>query len=85
MERKRHLGNDVVVVVFREPGKEAFDVSMIHSQFNCVFIVVSPHGSGGYRVGVTCKAGIPFFGPRIPRGGASCCRCGGACFAADSV
>ncbi len=44
LERKRHLGNDLVVVIFREPGKEAFDVSQIHSQFNCVFIVVTPHG-----------------------------------------
>ncbi len=69
LERKRHLGNDVVIVVFRERGDVPFDVSQFHSQFNHVFVVVSPLGAKGYRVGVTCKPGVPFFGPRIPQGG----------------
>ncbi len=70
LERKRHLGNDVVIVVFRERGDVPFDVSQFHSQFNHVFVVVTPLGAKGYRVGVTCKPGVPFFGPRIPQGGA---------------
>ena len=69
LERKRHLGNDVVIVVFREPGSKPFDVSQFRSQFNHVFVVVSVHGAKGYRVGVTSKPGVPFFGPRMPAGG----------------
>jgi hypothetical protein len=69
LERKRHLGNDVVIIVFRDPGSEPFDVSKMVNQFNHVFIVVSVHGAKGYRVGVATKPGVPFFGPRIPQGG----------------
>lgn len=34
-----------------------------------LILASSPHGSGGYRVGVICKSGVPFFGPRLPAGG----------------
>jgi hypothetical protein len=39
VERKRHLGNDVVVIIFKE-GPGAFDPLCIKSHFNHVFIVV---------------------------------------------
>jgi len=40
--RKRHVGNDVVVIVFRDEGCiEALDVSDFCSQFNHIFVVVS--------------------------------------------
>ena len=39
VDRKRHLGNDVVIVVFKE-GDDPFTPLMIHSQFNHVFVVV---------------------------------------------
>ena len=40
LERKRHLGNDVVVIIFKE-GDQVFDPSCIHSEFNHVFVVIS--------------------------------------------
>ena len=39
VERKRHLGNDVVVIIFKE-GNQPFSPKIIRSHFNCVFIVV---------------------------------------------
>lgn len=34
VERKRHLGNDVVMLVFREGDNEPFSPKCIRSQFN---------------------------------------------------
>jgi len=39
VERKRFLGNDVVVVVFKE-GEQPFSPQFFRSHFNCVFIVI---------------------------------------------
>src|SRR3990167_6954481 len=39
LERKRHLGNDVLIVVFKE-GNHKFDPSCIHSDFNHIFVVI---------------------------------------------
>jgi hypothetical protein len=38
LERKRHLGNDVVVIVYKE-GTTKFDPSCIRSEFNHIFFV----------------------------------------------
>lgn len=72
LERKRHLGNDVVLIIFWE-GDGEFDPTMIKSQFNHVFIVVSLDTSSipelgkiRYRVNVTCKQGIPRWEPYLP-------------------
>ena len=34
VERKRHLGNDVVIIIFREADNEPFSPLWFHSQFN---------------------------------------------------
>jgi hypothetical protein len=34
VERKRHLGNDVVIVIFREGPNDPFTPLIIRSQFN---------------------------------------------------
>lgn len=39
LERKRHLGNDVAMIVYKE-GNQKFDPTCIHSMFNHIFIVV---------------------------------------------
>jgi hypothetical protein len=71
VERKRHIGNDVVVVVFNESG-EPFDPSVLTSHFNHVFCVVvpqplSPDGADAaqrtYRVAFASKLGVRPFGP----------------------
>jgi len=39
LERKRHLGNDVVVIIFKECD-EPFNPAWIRSEFNHIFCVV---------------------------------------------
>eukprot|EP01091_Cochliopodium_minus_P011312 TRINITY_DN3170_c0_g2_i1.p1 TRINITY_DN3170_c0_g2~~TRINITY_DN3170_c0_g2_i1.p1 ORF type:complete len:810 (-),score=257.24 TRINITY_DN3170_c0_g2_i1:80-2509(-) len=68
LERKRHLGNDVVLVVFKE-GNVPFDPSIIHSQFNHVFIVVEKIKNNSnktqYKVGLSCLPSVPKFSPAL--------------------
>ena len=42
LPRKRHIGNDIVTVVFQEPGALPF-IPNIRSQFQHVFIIVRAH------------------------------------------
>lgn len=74
VERKRHLGNDVCMVIFREEGcTEPFTPLKIRSQFNHVFVVVQPDRSSGalqYRIAVINKLGVAPFGPALPVPGA---------------
>ncbi len=69
MERKRHLGNDIVVIVFLEgDGSVPFDPNLIKSEFNHTFIVVQPRGAG-YRVACVYKAGVEQCNPFVPAPG----------------
>ncbi|KAM6159488.1 signal-induced proliferation-associated protein 1 [Erethizon dorsatum] len=71
--RKRHIGNDIVTIVFQEPGSKPFCPTTIRSHFQHVFIVVrahepcTPHTS--YRVAVSRTQDTPAFGPALPPGG----------------
>jgi len=77
VERKRHLGNDVVLIVFIEnDGTEPivqFDPSNIKSQFNHVFIVVQVDHSQpqsevvNFKLSISSKEGVPPFGPDYPQ------------------
>lgn len=68
--RKRHIGNDIVTIVFQEQGALPFTPRMIRSHFQHVFIVVRVHepctGHTTYSVAVSCTKDIPPFGPFIP-------------------
>eukprot|EP01122_Echinamoeba_exundans_P012820 TRINITY_DN5475_c0_g1_i1.p1 TRINITY_DN5475_c0_g1~~TRINITY_DN5475_c0_g1_i1.p1 ORF type:complete len:546 (-),score=122.39 TRINITY_DN5475_c0_g1_i1:265-1902(-) len=78
LERKRHLGNDIVCVIFLEEDANSdvehfFDPSWLHTGFTHVFFVVSPDremtkktGVTHYRLAVACHSGTTPFGPRIP-------------------
>jgi len=73
IQRKRHIGNDIVCYIFLD-GKSKFDPATIVSQFLHVFIVVQPlqpeESLGiGYRVTVVTKTDVPVFGPSLPRSG----------------
>ena len=72
VERKRHLGNDVVLIVFKE-GNTPFDPKCIRSHFNHIFVVVQVHSKTPektfYRVGVATKGGVEPFGPNLPLDG----------------
>ena len=60
--RKRHVGNDIVTIIFQEPGAKAFTAKTIRSHFQHVFIIVRllPPESGG-RSGIPGRegSGIP--------------------------
>ena len=38
--RKRHIGNDIVTIVFQEPGALPFSPRTVRSQFQHVFVIV---------------------------------------------
>jgi len=69
VERKRHIGNDIVVIVFRESGAPPFDPSVIKSHFNMVFLVVTPvkarSGTTHYHVALASNDSIKAFGPAL--------------------
>ena len=59
LERKRHLGNDVVVVIFKE-GDLLFRPDCLRSEFNHVFIIVQKVGVDEdghtlYKLELSCK------------------------------
>ncbi|KAF4517375.1 hypothetical protein B566_EDAN009803 [Ephemera danica] len=68
LQRKRHIGNDIVALVFQEENTP-FAPDMIASHFLHVFLVVqpvSPPPHVRYRVTVAAREGVPSFGPPLP-------------------
>ncbi|XP_076817370.1 uncharacterized protein LOC143462939 isoform X2 [Clavelina lepadiformis] len=69
--RKRHIGNDILTIVFQEPGSEPFTPKYMRSHFQHVFIVVRAvnpcTNDTCYRVALTRSRHIPRFGPPIPQ------------------
>lgn len=41
--RKRHIGNDIVTIIFQEPGALPFTPQNIRSHFQHVFVIVRVH------------------------------------------
>uniref|UniRef100_A0A9J8BHL4 Signal-induced proliferation-associated 1 like 1 n=1 Tax=Cyprinus carpio carpio TaxID=630221 RepID=A0A9J8BHL4_CYPCA len=68
--RKRHIGNDIVTIVFQEPGAKPFSPKNIRSHFQHVFVVVRAHNPCSentcYSVAVARSRDVPAFGPPIP-------------------
>ncbi|XP_017786347.1 PREDICTED: rap1 GTPase-activating protein 1 isoform X3 [Nicrophorus vespilloides] len=69
LQRKRHIGNDIVAIVFQEDSTP-FSPDMIASHFLHAFIVVQVVDPGTpytrYKVSVTARDDVPFFGPTLP-------------------
>uniref|UniRef100_A0A672UYX3 RAP1 GTPase activating protein n=1 Tax=Strigops habroptila TaxID=2489341 RepID=A0A672UYX3_STRHB len=69
LQRKRHIGNDIVAVVFQDENTP-FVPDMIASNFLHAFVVVQlEQGSDQgtlYKVSVTARDDVPFFGPPLP-------------------
>ncbi|XP_052567253.1 GTPase-activating Rap/Ran-GAP domain-like protein 3 isoform X2 [Culex pipiens pallens] len=69
VERKRHIGNDIVNIIFVDEdsnGEETeFNPNNIKSQFTHVFAVVTRR-SRKYRLAVYCDETVPPFGPTLP-------------------
>ncbi|XP_043107963.1 signal-induced proliferation-associated 1-like protein 2 [Puntigrus tetrazona] len=70
--RKRHIGNDIVTIIFQEPGAFPFTPQNIRSHFQHVFIIVKVHNPCTehvcYSVAVARSKDMPAFGPPIPKG-----------------
>uniref|UniRef100_A0A667WN26 Rap-GAP domain-containing protein n=1 Tax=Myripristis murdjan TaxID=586833 RepID=A0A667WN26_9TELE len=69
LQRKRHIGNDIVGVVFQEEATP-FVPDMIASNFLHAFILVQVEhpcsDSTTYKVSVTAREDVPSFGPPLP-------------------
>ncbi|XP_012281715.1 rap1 GTPase-activating protein 1 isoform X2 [Orussus abietinus] len=69
LQRKRHIGNDIVAIIFQEEPTP-FSPDMIASHFLHAFIVVQvvePCGPNArYKVSITARDDVPWFGPPLP-------------------
>ncbi|XP_020363369.1 rap1 GTPase-activating protein 2-like isoform X5 [Oncorhynchus kisutch] len=69
LQRKRHIGNDIVAAVFQE-GATPFVPDMIASNFLHAYVLVQVENPGTehttYKVSVTAREDVPPFGPPLP-------------------
>ncbi|KJE93963.1 hypothetical protein CAOG_04672 [Capsaspora owczarzaki ATCC 30864] len=65
VERKRHLGNDIVIIVFQDT-KQPYSSDTVVSHQNHVVVVVSPENDQFYHVEVLAKNGVTPFRPELP-------------------
>jgi len=68
LERKRHIGNDILVVIFQD-NNTPIDLDSIDSKQNHIFVVVQPQNDQ-YRLSFARKTGVPSFSPALPQ---DCC------------
>ncbi|XP_032452405.1 rap1 GTPase-activating protein 1 isoform X4 [Nasonia vitripennis] len=69
LQRKRHIGNDIVAIIFQEEATP-FSPDMIASHFLHAFIVVQVidpcTANTRYKVSITARDDVPWFGPTLP-------------------
>ncbi|KRX60464.1 Rap1 GTPase-activating protein 1 [Trichinella sp. T9] len=69
LQRKRHIGNDIVAIIFQDDNTP-FVPDMIASHFLHAYIVVTFVDTGSstthYKVTVTARDDVPPFGPALP-------------------
>uniref|UniRef100_A0A8B9SAJ8 Rap-GAP domain-containing protein n=1 Tax=Apteryx owenii TaxID=8824 RepID=A0A8B9SAJ8_APTOW len=69
LQRKRHIGNDIVAIIFQDENTP-FVPDMIASNFLHAYVVIQlTHSTSGetlYKVSVTARDDVPFFGPSLP-------------------
>ncbi|XP_033927732.1 LOW QUALITY PROTEIN: signal-induced proliferation-associated protein 1 [Melopsittacus undulatus] len=70
--RKRHIGNDIVTIVFQEPGAKPFSPRALRSHFQHIFLVVRAHEPctprTSYSVAAVRPQDTPLFGPPLTPG-----------------
>uniref|UniRef100_A0A8C3VBA0 GTPase-activating Rap/Ran-GAP domain-like protein 3 n=1 Tax=Catharus ustulatus TaxID=91951 RepID=A0A8C3VBA0_CATUS len=69
VERKRHIGNDIVTIIFQEgeDSSPAFKPSMIRSHFTHIFALVRYNKQNdSYRLKIFSEESVPLFGPPLP-------------------
>lgn len=73
LQRKRHIGNDIVAIVFQEKNTP-FCPEMIQSNFLHSYLVIQPIENNDdnsstnhyYRVSISARNDVPPFGPSLP-------------------
>lgn len=69
LQRKRHIGNDIVAIIFQDESTP-FVPDMIASNFLHAYVVVQAQNPCSdntlYKVSVTARDDVPFFGPTLP-------------------
>lgn len=70
LERKRHFGNDMVVIIFKD-GDQLYAPDTVKSMFNQVIFVIEKVPSVDssttfFRLAISRKDGVPDFGPPLP-------------------
>ncbi|MCP9256952.1 hypothetical protein DINM_000134 [Dirofilaria immitis] len=72
LARKRHIGNDMVTVIFQEPGALPFSPITVRSHFQHVFIIIRANNpctdDVTYSIAVSRAKDVPAFGPAVPQG-----------------
>lgn len=71
LERKRHIGNDMVCIIFLE-NTDSFNPSCLTTNFTYVYIIISPDlettsktGKTYYKMAIASRMGTRSFGPRL--------------------
>lgn len=64
IEKKRHIGNDIVVIIFTE-SNVPFNLSSVSSKQNHIFVFVRPCPNG-YSMTICQRSGVPMFKPDLP-------------------
>lgn len=67
IQRKRYIGNDIVMIVFKE-GRGPIDTSVFRSRYTHCVACVQFEGSGKYRLNLANKKGVRHYGPHFQRG-----------------
>ncbi|CAH8517496.1 unnamed protein product [Heterobilharzia americana] len=70
IERKRHVGNDIVNIIFVDgcpPGEQpSWTPSMMRTHFTHIFAIVTYDTEVGvYRLNIFAEESVPFFGPPL--------------------
>eukprot|EP01111_Echinosteliopsis_oligospora_P015485 TRINITY_DN6142_c0_g1_i2.p1 TRINITY_DN6142_c0_g1~~TRINITY_DN6142_c0_g1_i2.p1 ORF type:complete len:565 (-),score=187.79 TRINITY_DN6142_c0_g1_i2:120-1814(-) len=68
LERKRHIGNDIAIIVFKDPNAPPYHPLTITSHFIHVILVIEPVIVGGhsfYRLEAISKKEVPTYGPQL--------------------
>ncbi|XP_070543447.1 uncharacterized protein [Ptychodera flava] len=71
LQRKRHIGNDILCVVFLDPGDTEFIPNTIKSHFLHTFVVVKPVSTQQplrFAVSIVSRDEVPAYNPPLSRG-----------------
>ncbi|KAJ3436620.1 rho gtpase-activating protein [Anaeramoeba flamelloides] len=62
---KKHIGNDIVQIIWSENDQQEYDPMTITSKFNFAHIVIYPLPNGLFKIQVFMKPNVKFFGPLL--------------------